>query len=103
MSRDASPLSQIVFAIIDVFIQGPWSQFDGLGDLELRRLAQALQQTVLSSRADGTSWKYHYAFARRKEWAEGKSEITVFSAKDGEFAIYNVPAASSRDVIQVSS
>ena len=43
---------------------------------------------MLGSRADGTSRKYLYAFARWKEWAEGKSEITAFPAKDGEFAIY---------------
>ena len=88
MSGNASALSQIVFIIVDIFTQGPWSQFDGFEDPELRRLAQALPQTVLSSRADGTSRKYLYAFARWKEWAEGKSEITVFPAKDGEFAIY---------------
>ena len=88
MSGDASPLSQIVFTIIDVFTQGPWSQFNGFEDPELRQLAQALPQTVLSSRADGTSWKYFYAFSRWKEWAGGKSEISVIPAKDGEFAIY---------------
>ena len=43
---------------------------------------------MLSSRADGTSWKYLYAFARWKEWAEEKGEITVYPAKDVEFAMY---------------
>ena len=80
--------SPIVLMITDVFTQGPWSLYDSLEDEELRWLAQALPQTVLASRADSTSRKYLYAFARWKAWAEGKREVKVFPVNDGQFALY---------------
>lgn len=61
---------------------------DSLQDPELRRLAAALPQTVLSSRANSTTKKYMYAFLRWKEWAEQKREIAVFPVQDIQFALY---------------
>ena len=78
----------IVCVIAEVFKQGPWSLYDSLKDKELRRLAQALPHTVLASRADSMSRKYLYAFARWRDWAEGKREVTVFPVDEGQFALY---------------
>ena len=74
--------------IAEVFKQGPWSRYDSLENQELRRLARALPQTVLASRADSTSRKYLYAFARWRDWAEEKREVTVFPVDEGHFALY---------------
>ena len=73
---------------VEVFNSGAWVQLKSLEDPELRRLAQSLPQTVLSSRADSTTKKYLYAFGRWKEWAESKSEVVVFPVQDVQFALY---------------
>ena len=76
------------FSHTDVFTKGPWSWLDNLQDPDLKRLAQSLPRTMLSSKADSTSKKYLYAFARWKEWAEKKSEVAVFPVIDVQFALY---------------
>ena len=73
---------------IEVFAQGSWTLLDSLQDPELRRLAAALPQAVLSSRADSTTKKYMYAFLKWKEWAVRKREVAVFPVQDIQFALY---------------
>ena len=74
--------------IAEVFKQGHWSLNDSLEDQELRRLPRALPQTVLASRADSMSRKYLYAFARWRDWAEGRREATVFPVDEEQVALY---------------
>ena len=45
-----------------MFKEGPWSVLRELDDPDLRRLADALRETVLKSRADSTIKKYLGAF-----------------------------------------
>lgn len=49
--------------------EGPWSLLRELDDPDLRRLADALPETVLKSRADSTVKKYLGAFKRWRQWA----------------------------------
>ena len=49
--------------------EGPWSLLRELDDPDLRRLADALPDTVLKSRADSTVKKYLGAFKRWRQWA----------------------------------
>ena len=62
----------------EVFVQDTWTLLDSLQDSQLNRLTTALPQRVLSSKADSTAKRYMYAFLRRKEWAESKTEVKVF-------------------------
>ena len=57
--------------VTDVLKVGPWSVLRELDNSDLRRLADALPETVLRSRADSTTKKYLGAFKRWKQWATG--------------------------------
>ena len=68
--------------------KGIWQTVRELQDPELKRLAAYLPQTVLCSRADSTVIKYLNAFRRWKEWADTKSEVSVFPIQVAHFALY---------------
>ena len=72
----------------DVLLKGVWETVAELKDPELRRLASALPDTVLQSRADSTTKKYLYAFQRWRVWAEARSEVTVFPVNEVHCALY---------------
>ena len=55
-------LQNVLFHAGGVFTSGVWPLLSNLEDHELRRLAQALPATVLSSRADSTTKKYLGAY-----------------------------------------
>ena len=60
-----------------------------LGDPELKKLAEGLPSTVVSSRADSTVAKYLRAFQRWKNWvACHATEIAVYPVKEAHFALY---------------
>ncbi len=67
---------------------GAWAELAKLEDPELQRLAQALPDTVLGSRAESTTAKYTYAFQRWKTWAEQRAELSVFPVLEVHFALY---------------
>ena len=54
----------------------------------MKRLAESLPNTVLHSRADGTTKKYLYAFQRWKQWALPRREVAVFPVGEVPFALY---------------
>ena len=51
-------------------------------------MAEALPDTVLHSRADGTTKKYLYAFQRWRQWAGLRREVAVFPVQEVHFALY---------------
>lgn len=59
----------VLYFVADVLKTGPWSVLRELEDPDLRRLAEALPETVLKSRADSTTKKYLGAFKRWRQWA----------------------------------
>ena len=83
-------LSLIVVVLfpIDTLTSGVWMELAKLQDPELRRLAEALPDTVLHSRADGTTKKYLYAFQRWRQWAGLRREVAVFPVQEVHFALY---------------
>ena len=58
------------------------------GGPELRRPAEALPTTVLSSKADSTTKKYLGAFKRWKLWAEARQGVLAFPVQDIHLALY---------------
>ena len=67
---------------------GPWKVLSELQDPELQQLAGLLPETVLRSRADGTSKKYMGAFMCWRRWAEPRREVTVYPVQEVHFALY---------------
>lgn len=81
-------LQIVVWSVADTMTGGVWSELARLQDPELRRLAEVLPSTVLSSRAESTVAKYGYAFQRWKAWAECRKEVSVFPISEVHFALY---------------
>ena len=73
--------------VTDVLKVGPWSVLRELDNSDLRRLADALPETVLRSRADSTTKKYLGAFKRWKQWATGH-ELPDFPAAAHHVVLY---------------
>ena len=71
----------------DVFSVGPWSTLKGLQDAELQRLAKALPNSVLQSKATSTTRKYLGAFKRWKNWAS-EHQLVVFPVEATNLALY---------------
>ena len=69
------------YLLVDVLRAGPWTVLRELEDPDLRRLAEALPETVLRSRADSTTKKYLGAFKRWRQWATDHQlqEFPVFA------------------------
>ena len=66
-----------IYAIIDVFSHGSWSELSEVTDPELKELAGALPLLALQGRAPTTVKKYAGAFCRWRRWAAEKSELTT--------------------------
>ncbi|KAL5484141.1 hypothetical protein EMCRGX_G020589 [Ephydatia muelleri] len=59
-----------------------------LEDPELRRLAQALPVTVLSSRADNTTKKYLCAYQQWKTWANARQGVPSIPVQKIHLVLY---------------
>ena len=77
-----------LFPYADVLTTGAWSSLSEVRDPELRRLADALPNTLLQSRANSTTTKYLRAFERWNKWAGQHTETTVYPVEEVHFALY---------------
>ena len=73
---------------LDVLTEGVWSLFEDLQDPRLKKLKEALSETVFGSRASSTTKKYMYAFQRWRWWAEDKQGVTIFPIESHHFVLY---------------
>ena len=81
-------LQNVLFHAGGVFTSGVWPLLSNLEDHELRRLAQALPATVLSSRADSTTKKYLGAYQRWKTWADARQGVPSFPVQEIHLVLY---------------
>ena len=72
---------------VDVLRNGPWQCFDDLEDPELKRLAEALPETMLQCRATSTTKKCLGAFRRWKQWAL-QHQLNPFPVKQHHLVLY---------------
>lgn len=88
--------SQIVFVLFPPshFFPRPAAPFKYLAiacsgtEPALRKLADALPDTVLHSRADSTVQKYTRGFQRWTKWTELHKEVTSYPIFETHFALY---------------
>ena len=81
----------IVFALspdADVLTTGAWASLHEVRDPELRRLAEALPDTLLQSRASSTTTKYLRAYERWNRWAGQRAETAAYPVNEVHFALY---------------
>ena len=71
----------------DVFKTGIWEELKEFTDPELKRLAKAIPDAVLASRANSTTAKYLGAFKRWKAWATDH-KLPVFPVKVAHLVVY---------------
>ena len=72
---------------VDVLKSGPWQCFEDLEDPKLKRLAEALPETMLQCRAASTTKKYLGAFGRWKQWAL-QHQLNPFPVKQHHLVLY---------------
>jgi len=74
--------------LADVFTSDIWQELSTYDDTpELAKLAAAVRETVIHSRADGTIRKYLGAFQHWKVWAHQQS-LQVFPIKESHLVLY---------------
>ena len=71
----------------DVLTTGIWEELNEFTDPELKRLAEAIPEAVLGSRAGSTTTKYLGAFRRWKAWAKSH-KLPVFPVKAAHLVVY---------------
>ena len=79
---------QITAFSLDIFSHGCWVDLKNLQDPELVRLCDALQASLLKSKADSTSEKYAGAFRRWKAWCNSKTDVRPFPACPEQLCLY---------------
>lgn len=72
----------------DILGGDTWQTIFEVEEPELRRLAEALPDTVLSARADATTKKYAGAYKRWKSWAGQHQGVDAYPVKVAHFALY---------------
>ena len=77
----------IVFGYLDFQHSDIWKEVRGFNDLQLKKLVQALPQTVLQAWVKTTTNKYAGAYQRWKEWASRHAD-GGFPVKVALFALY---------------
>jgi len=81
--------------LADVFTSDIWQELSTYDDTpELAKLAAAVQETVIRSRADSTTKKYLGAFRHWKVWAHQQS-LQVFPIKESQLVLYMQSLAES--------
>ena len=76
------------FPDADVLTTGAWISMQGAEDPEIRRLAKALPDTLLQSRASSTTAKYLRAYERWNRWAAQRAETVAYPVNEVHFALY---------------
>ena len=64
-----------------------WKEINGVGDPELKRLAEHLPDTLLKARAESTTKKYIAAYGRWRSWA-ARNHTSSFPVSIPMFALY---------------